>query len=87
MKAIHFPEANKLLTPPKGMTKEECSDLPVYNDGKISLSCWELSVEEVHKLMTTRKIWLWVWAGKTQPPVALDVSDPWPEGMNAAGGG
>ncbi len=34
MKPIKFPEANKTLGKPQGMTDDECGPLPVFSDGK-----------------------------------------------------
>jgi hypothetical protein len=79
MKPIEFPEANKVLIHPPGMTEEECGDLHVHqtDDGKM-ISCWELSEEELAAINKTKRVWLWVW-GATQPPVAIDGANPFEE--------
>jgi len=33
MEPDQFKQSTKKLRPPKGMTKEECGDLPVWTDG------------------------------------------------------
>ena len=80
MKAVKFPEANKVLVHPKSMTEEECRDLHVLQteDGRL-ISCWELDGDELMKILETKRIWLHVWSGDTQPPVSLDVEEPFEE--------
>ncbi len=76
MKPIDFPESNKNLLKPEGMTDEECGSLPVLTDGQVCVSCWELSEEEKKQLLETGKIWLMVYSGQTQPPVCLTTEKP-----------
>lgn len=71
MKPINFPEANKNLLKPKGMTDEECGSLPVWTDGEQCVSCWQPTVKERISILLFGKIWLSVYSGETQPPVAL----------------
>lgn len=71
MKALNFPQATKTLGPPKGMTKEECHDLPVFTDGMQCISLWQLSWRERFSALFFGKIWLCVLSGQTQPPVWL----------------
>jgi len=74
---INFPEVNRHLGPPKGMTEAECGTLPVYTDGRSCVSCWQLSDEEIRQLINNDgKIWLGVMSGTNQPPVFLDVNCP-----------
>jgi hypothetical protein len=74
MRPDKFEQANKGLTAPEGMTKDECGDLPVYNDGLMSISCWKMTWRERLSALFFGRVWLWVHAGKTQPPVALAVA-------------
>lgn len=69
-----FPEQNKTLTKPQGMTDEECGSLPVYNDGQQSVSCWRLSWRERLTALWHGRVWLQVYSGRTQPPVSLTVA-------------
>lgn len=69
-----FPEQNKTLTKPQGMTDEECGSLPVYNDGEQSVSCWRMSWRERLSALWHGKVWLQVYAGQTQPPVSLTAA-------------
>ena len=71
MKPINFPQANKALLQPEGMTDEECGSLPVHTDGHTCLSLWKLSWRERLSALFFGKAWLWVYSGQTQPPVAL----------------
>ena len=76
MKPIEFKEQNAVLGKPKEMTAEECSSLPVFKDGKECVSCWEFTDEEIQKLIETKKIWIGVCSGESQPPIWLDVEYP-----------
>jgi hypothetical protein len=69
---IKFPEANKKLLKPSGMTESECSALWVYTDGKQCISCWRLTLRQRIKALLYGKVWLSVLSGQTQPPVWLD---------------
>ena len=72
MKPIKFPQANKTLTAPQGMTEEECGALPVFSNGGQCVSCWQPTLKERLFILIFGKVWLWVWSGYTQPPVALE---------------
>lgn len=76
MKPITFPESNTTLTKPKGMTDDECGPLPVYRQSGTLISCWRLSLKDALAIIIHRRVWLWVWSGTTQPPVALGTKDP-----------
>jgi hypothetical protein len=69
-----FAEQNKTLTKPEGVTDEECRSLPVYNDGMQSVSCWRMSWRERLSALWHGKIWLQIYAGRTQPPVSLTAA-------------
>jgi hypothetical protein len=70
MQPIDFEGSNSVLDAPPGM--ENCSELVVYRNGEFCLSCWRPSLRELLWLLVTRKIWLWVCFGMTQPPVAIE---------------
>lgn len=82
MKAIEFPQQNKILLKPDDMTDEECFSLPIFSDGKNCISLWELNEQEIQELVRTKRIWLWMVSGHTQPPVLLQVESPF-EGESA----
>jgi len=69
MQGIPFSESNKVLNKPEGMTDKECYSLPVFNDGKQSISCWKASFWERLTVFLTGRVWLSVRFGDTQPPV------------------
>lgn len=71
MEPINFPQATKTLGPPKGMTKEECGDLPVFTDGAQVISLWKMTWRERLSALFFGKVWVYVWSGQTQPPISL----------------
>lgn len=74
MKPVDFPQVNVRLGPPPGMTTEECGALPVYSDGNLCISLWSLSWPERVKVLLLGRVWLYVIAGRSQPPVSLEVA-------------
>jgi hypothetical protein len=71
MKPIHFPQANRELSKPDSMTDEECGPLPVLTDGRMCVSLWKASLRERLSILFFGRVWLWIYSGYTQPPVAL----------------
>ncbi|RPI92891.1 MAG: hypothetical protein EHM40_11610 [Chloroflexi bacterium] len=71
MEPKKFPQANKDLLKPQGWTDEECGSLPVYTDGKVCISLWQMTWKERFSALFFGRIWLWVYSGQTQPPVSL----------------
>ena len=56
---------------------KNCTPLEINTDGVVCVSCWQLSPKEIKNLIEdSGKIWLWVFSGVTQPPVALTVGNP-----------
>lgn len=51
---IAFPKANFVWTGPTS----EIGDLPVFRDGQVSISCWELTEEELAEVAATGRVWL-----------------------------
>jgi hypothetical protein len=76
MKPIGFKESNGVLGKPENMTDEECDQLPVFRDGVHCISCWKLSEEELNQVQKTGCIYLGILSGGTQPPVFLQVENP-----------
>lgn len=74
MRPIKFPQVNRNLLKPEGMTDEECGTLPVYNDGTTSISLWKMTWKERISALIFGRIWLYVVSGATQPPVALEAT-------------
>ena len=82
---VHFAEVNRVLTKPEGMTDEECGELPVFNDGKQSVSCWRLPWRERWRVLWSGLVWLGVVAGPTQPPVWVSGRRPFEQTGGAKG--
>jgi len=72
MKPIKFREFNKELQKPVGVADGECGALPIYGDGMKCISCWQPSFRERLSILLFGRVWLWVFSGETQPPVALE---------------
>lgn len=77
MKSTQHPSNNFVYSPPKGMTPEECTALPVtkvlYPDGTPGIwSYWKPSKEELEHLNTGAFVVLEI-LGTIQPPVAVVV--------------
>lgn len=82
MKAVKFPQANKILTAPAGKEKE-VYDLHVCqtedsNGQTVVISCFELDDDDLINLNLNRKLYL-SFHGTTHPPVAIYCEDPWKE--------
>lgn len=76
MTPVPFPEVNVVLQKPKSMTDEECTPLPIYRGGGECISCWQLTTEELMEVLQSKRIWIRVLSGKSQPPIALETSSP-----------
>lgn len=74
MNPSDFEYQTKVLAKPNGMTDEECGPLPVFSDGSQCISLWKMSWRERLSALIFGKVWLWVYSGQTQPPVALLAS-------------
>ena len=71
---VDFPESTLELKAPHGM--EGCGSLPVFTDGQKCISCWELTDADLERLQDSRQVWIWVYSGQTQPPIAVDTQVP-----------
>lgn len=70
----NFPEANHTLGAPRGM--DNCVPLHVHTDGKVCISRWKMGWRDRLRVLFTGRVWLWVFYGSTQPPVALQITSP-----------
>lgn len=86
MKPVKFPESNAVLRKPESMTDEECSALDIFrtNDGRC-ISCWELTGEELMEVLKTKRVWVEVHSGATQPPIYIGTSNPFKPDIEAEG--
>jgi hypothetical protein len=67
---------NKTLLAPKGVEQSVVADLPVFNNGQVSVSCWRLTKEELADIIQDDGcIYLAVWFGPSQPPVFVGSED------------
>ncbi len=69
MKPIKFDKQNSTLLPPKSMSSEGCSNLPVYKTGLDIVSCWKMSWRERIAGLIFGKVWISIRAGRTHPPI------------------
>lgn len=65
--AVDFPQSNMTLGAPTGVENVEA--LPTFTNGRCSVSCWELDDAEIEEIVRTRRVFLSVLSGRTQPPV------------------
>lgn len=80
MEPTSFDEANTILSPPSGMSLDECSAISAYKgadcDGrKVVISCYKLESSEVEHLAKGGRLWLHV-LGDSMPPVAITTKHP-----------
>ena len=70
-KPVSWLGSNKTLKAPKGTTEEQVQDLPIFTNGKVCVSCWQLSEEALKEVINTGCIFLSIYSGSTQPPVFM----------------
>lgn len=87
--AVYFEGANRKLGPPRGA--ENVGDLYTYTNGHCSVSCWQLTPEEIAEVARTGRLYVSILSGTSQPPVFLggeeevralvvDYGGVWPKG-------
>lgn len=64
---VEFEGQNLVLEPPPG--GENIAPLPIFRNGTCCVSCWELSDDEITEIVKSRRVYLSVFFGLTQPPV------------------
>ncbi|MFZ5689624.1 MAG: hypothetical protein ACOY5F_00070 [Pseudomonadota bacterium] len=64
---VEFEGQNFVLRPPTNA--ENILPLPVFRNGKCCVSCWELSDSEIDEIVRSRRVYVTVFLGDTQPPV------------------
>lgn len=79
-----FPQANRRLGPPAGLSSEQCGTLAVLTDGQHCVSKWIPTAEDLERILAGGPVWLVVWSGATQPPVALTTEQPFVTAAEAA---
>jgi hypothetical protein len=83
MQFVHFPESNRALGAPEGMTPEEVGTLHVYADGQQCISCWMPSQAEREAIAAGLPVYLGVMVSAdptkpvfTQSPVFITAVKP-----------
>lgn len=71
--AVDFKGKNRTLLPPPGA--ENVAAIPAFNNGICTVTCWELSEEEIAEIIRTKQVFLAVMYGHTTPPVFLGSRD------------
>lgn len=66
-KPVAFPGHNFILGPPPGA--ENVSPLPIFRNGTCCVSAWELTDDEIAEIVASRRVFLSVFFGNTQPAV------------------
>lgn len=67
-----FPEKNKTLGAPASM-QDSCDPLDVWTDGKVCISRWRMTWRERIAALVFGRVWLRVYFGSSQPPVAISA--------------
>lgn len=70
-----FPESNHVLGKPDDMTADQCEPLSVFVDGRVVVSCWKITKEELEEFNRTGRIYLVIF-GQTMPPASLIAKSP-----------
>ena len=65
---IQWHGANKVLTAPEGR-EGDIRDIHVFNNGVASVSCWELTQDEILDIIQSRCIFISVLAGPSSPAI------------------
>jgi hypothetical protein len=66
-KPVAFPGSNYTLGAPPGA--ENVSPLPIFRNGTCCVSAWELTDAEIAEIVKSRRVFLSVFFGNSQPPV------------------
>lgn len=74
MEPIRFKDATDIITAPPGY-EGKVKDLPVFANGKVTISCWELTDDEFIKLCETKRVYLHI-LGNAMPPALLTIDSP-----------
>jgi len=75
-----FKLSNRLLGAPLGYDPNDKDNpgeilaLPVWTDGTVCVSLWKASWRERLSMLLFGKVWMQVWYGGSQPPIALTVT-------------
>ena len=73
MNPTHFEQVTNVLERPDSMTDEECGPLPIFRENGTCISLWRMSLRERISALFFGRVWVWVYSGKTQPPISLSA--------------
>lgn len=74
--SVPWHAANKKLQAPATEDKLRFRDLQVFNNGNVSVSCWQLTPDELTDIIQNGgKVYLAVLFGKSQPPCFVGSED------------
>lgn len=82
---VQFKGANSKLLAPKSMDELQCSDLPVFKNGVHCVSCWEFTEKEIEEIIKTKRVYVSLWSGDTQPPILLATENDIREAISDMG--
>lgn len=77
MKPITFKYANRNLQPSGkeySANVESVIALPVWTDGEMCVSCWQMSLIDRLKALFVGRVWLAILSGESQPPVLVEIT-------------
>lgn len=74
-KPVDWYGTNKNLVAPKDTTKEQVCDLPIFTNGVVCISHWQLSEEALKYVNETGCIYVSLISGASQPPVFIGSHD------------
>jgi hypothetical protein len=66
-KPVEFTGHNFVLRPPVG--SDNIDSLPIFRNGTCTVSCWELTTDELAEVARTGRVFVSVFYGNTQPPI------------------
>lgn len=75
-----FAESNAVLSPPPGVSLDECEALSVWRGPEahgqpVIVSCWKMTAEERAEFLRTGRVYLILW-GETMPPASMSAITP-----------
>lgn len=74
--SIHWHGQTKILKPPNADDRDRIHDICIFNNGNVSVSCWQLTPEELADIIQNGgKVYLAVLYGPSQPPCFVGSED------------
>ena len=76
MNPIHFKHSNITLQPrdtPYPAYVTTVGPLPIWTDGEMCLSCWQMTLRERLSALLFGRVWISVLSGYTQPSVSANA--------------